>query len=157
MLCGAGALARLFFSIRYDRTDKSNPAAGALAPHIHNLLAEFGYSVPHQLNGDREYQEPENSGDAGDRPRPQSRHQRTSQAQKQIDTESQGCNPDHHAQVCAVMLSALAARPITTPIEPGPDSMGMAIGVREMSVFSAASSLSAGVMRVEAVTIPHAV
>ena len=35
--------------------------------------------------------------------------------------------------------------------------MGIAIGVREISLFSAASSVSAGVMRAEAVTMPHAV
>ena len=55
------------------------------------------------------------------------------------------------------MLSALAARPITTPIEPGPESMGIAIGVREISLLAAASSVSAGVIRVEAVTMPQAV
>ena len=42
------------------------------------------------------------------------------------------------------MLSALAARPMTTPMEPGPESMGIAIGVREMSLTSAASFLSVG-------------
>ena len=46
---------------------------------------------------------------------------------------------------------------LTTPIEPGPERIGIAIGVREISLFSAASSLSAGVMRVDAVTMPQAV
>jgi hypothetical protein len=42
-------------------------------------------------------------------------------------------------------------------MEPGPESIGIAIGVSEMSSLVRASLLSAMVMRLEAVTIPHAV
>src|SRR5580704_6177413 len=55
------------------------------------------------------------------------------------------------------MLSACAARPMTTPIDPGPESIGIAMGVSEMSCLVLASLLSAGVMRLSPVTMPQAV
>src|SRR5689334_22100412 len=55
------------------------------------------------------------------------------------------------------MLLVWAARPITTPIEPGPESIGIAMGVSEMSSLVAASALSAMVMRPLPVTIAQAV
>ena len=55
------------------------------------------------------------------------------------------------------VLVASAAKPITTPIDSGPDSMGMAIGVSEISSFVLASLRSAGVMRLLPVTMPQAV
>ncbi len=55
------------------------------------------------------------------------------------------------------MELACAASPITTPIDPGPESIGIAMGVREISSFVLASELSAAVIRLLAVTMPHAV
>ena len=57
----------------------------------------------------------------------------------------------------AIGLSTCAASPITTPIDPGPESIGIAIGVSEISSLVVASSLSAAVKRFPPVTIPHAV
>jgi hypothetical protein len=46
---------------------------------------------------------------------------------------------------------------MTTPIDPGPESIGIAMGVSEMSGLVLASLLSAGVMRLSPVTMPQAV
>ena len=46
---------------------------------------------------------------------------------------------------------------MTTPMAPGPASIGIAIGLNEMSSFCSASAVSAGVVRLVAVTIAQAV
>jgi len=78
------------------------------------------------------------------------------QTQKKINRKRQRRDADHHAEVSSQAVD-MRRQPITTPIEPGPESMGMAIGVREMSALVMASSLSAVVSRFSPVTIPQAV